>query len=179
MEFSDLILKRRSVRDYKEGETIPAETIDEMLKAMQYAPTWKNFQTGRYYVVQSPEMFKMLNEGCLPSFNAQNTAKASAYIVTTFVKDKSGFDKEKNAENEIANEWGAYDLGLQNAYLLLKAAELGIDSLIMGIRDGAAIRELLSIPEEEEVMAVIALGYAASEPTFFPRKPLEVISKKF
>ena len=48
MEFNELLEKRRSVRKYKADTTVDRETIEEILKAGQQAPTWKNSQTGRY-----------------------------------------------------------------------------------------------------------------------------------
>ena len=79
----------------------------------------------------------------------------------------------------MGNGWGAYDLGLHDAYLVLAAADMGYDTLIMGIRDSDALREILSIPDTEEVMAVIAIGKAAQEPTARPRKALEEVTKFF
>ena len=62
--------------------------------------------------------------------------------------------------------------------LLLKAAELGLDTLVMGIRDGEALRELLNIPDSENVVSVIAVGYRGQEPPERPkRKELEVVAK--
>lgn len=46
-----------------------------------------------------------------------------------------------------------------NCYLILKARAMGFDTLIMGMRDADALRSLFSIPEDEAVMAVIAIGY--------------------
>ena len=45
----------------------------------------------------------------------------------------------------------------------------------MGLRDADKIRSLLSIPEEEEILSVIAIGKRAEEPALRPRKPLEEI----
>lgn len=45
---------------------------------------------------------------------------------------------------------------------------MGFDTLIMGMRDADKLRKLFSIPEDETVMAVIALGYRAAE----PRQPM-------
>ena len=89
------------------------------------------------------------------------SAGAGALIVTTFVKGLVGFDNDGNPVNEAGDGWGYYDLGLQNENLLLKATELGLDTLVMGIRDGKAIREMLNIPETENVVAVIAIVYKA------------------
>ena len=80
--------------------------------------------------------------------------------------------------NEAGDGWGYYDLGLQNENLLLKAAELGLDTLVMGIRDGEALRELLNIPDSENVVSVIAVGYRGQEPPERPkRKELDAVAK--
>ena len=81
--------------------------------------------------------------------------------------------------DKAGNYWGAYDLGLRDAYLVLAASELGFDTLIMGIRDAEALKAALSIPEEEEVMAVIAVGKRAKEPGSRPRKELSEVAKFF
>ena len=94
------------------------------------------------------------------------------------MKGISGFG-DGQPINEPGDEWGAYDLGLQNAYLVLKASDMGLDTLIMGIRDADALRAALSIPETEEVIAVIAVGYRAKDPVFGGRKELSEIAKFF
>lgn len=177
MELADVVGLRRSVRAFKAETDVNKETVEDIIKFAQNAPSWKNSQTGRYYVVLTPEKVKEVKEKCLPKFNQENVQNAPALIVTAFVKTRSGFDREGNAVNECGNEWGAYDLGLQSQLLILKARELGFDTLIMGIRDGAALREALGIDENEEVMSVIALGHRAEEPAMPPRKTLEHIAR--
>ena len=81
--------------------------------------------------------------------------------------------------NEAGNFWGAYDLGLHDAYLVLAASNAGYDTLIMGIRDAEAIRRELQIPENEQIMSVIALGKKAKEPSDRPRKALEEVVRFF
>ena len=88
-----------------------------------------------------------------------------------------GFDKATGSPvNEAGDGWGCYDLGLQNENLVLKAAELDLGTLIMGIRDEPAIREYLKIPETEIIVAVIAVGYPAAEPSMPKRKAVEEIA---
>lgn len=74
---------------------------------------------------------------------------------------------------------GVYDLGLHNEILLLKAAELGLGSLVMGIRDGEKLREVLEIPESEIVVSVIAVSYPAEAPARPKRRAVEDIAKFF
>ena len=80
---------------------------------------------------------------------------------------------------EVGNGWGYYDLGLHDENLILRARELGLDTLIMGIRDEKAIREALSIPENELLGAVIAVGYRAINPDKPKRKTVDDILKLF
>ena len=56
---------------------------------------------------------------------------------------------------------------------------MGFDTLSMGYRDADGLRQLFGIPEEEAVMAVIALGYRADDPTRPARKSLDEIVKFF
>ena len=175
MEFQTLLETRRSVRSYLPGGKPDAETIKKLIAAAQEAPSWKNTETGRYHCVLSDEMTAKFQETCLPPFNATRSTNA-AYLVATYVRDVSGYNvHEKTPENEAGNGWGCYDLGLQNENLILKAKELGYGTLIMGLRAGDKLREILSIPETETVMAVIAIGKAAEEPARPKRKDVEDI----
>ena len=171
MEFQDLIIKRRSVREYAAGAS--HDDIVKIVRAAQMAPSWKNSQTARCYILEQPD--QSFRETVLPSFNQNSSANASL-IVTTFVKNVAGYSQGQ-PDNEIGNQWGAYDLGLHDAYLVLAAEDAGYDTLIMGIRDSAVIRKKLDIPENEEIMSVIALGRRAGEPAIRPRKELEEIAK--
>ncbi len=177
MELDRVIEKRQSIRSFDAEKAVDAELVRLAVAAAQMAPTWKNSQTGRYYVIMERENLVKFKEECLHPYNAKNSAGAPVIIVTTYVRNVSGFRKDGSQDNELGNEWGAYDLGLQNANLLLKATELGLSSLVMGLRDAEKIREMLSIPEEEAVVSVIALGYPAVEVERPPRKPLEEIVK--
>ena len=179
MEFKELIEARRSIRAYAENVTVTADDIKSMISAAQQAPSWKNSQTGRYYAVISPEMIAKVQSECLPEFNQNNFRNAGALIVAAYVANRSGFDRDGNPTNECGNEWGAYDLGLQNQNLLLAARDSGFDTLIMGIRDAEKLREMLGIPEDQHVMSVIAVGKRAAEPQKPERKNTEDIVKMF
>jgi nitroreductase len=179
MEFQNVIAKRRSMRKYDVSKKVDEATVKAMIEAAILAPSWKNSQTARYYCIHSEAMVSQLKADCLPPFNAKNAADAPVLIVTTFVKDIAGFNPKGEPINELGNGWGFYDLGLQNENLILKARELGLDTLIMGIRDADKIRAMLSISEDEIIVAVIAVGYAAQEARMPPRKSADEILKFF
>ncbi len=175
MEFSILAQRRRSVRKYE--CPAPRPQIERILKEAQQAPSWKNMQTTRYYVVDSPETLEEFRAAILPQGNKEKSENA-ALIVTTFVKDQVGFS-EGQPVNDAGNFWGAYDSGLASAYLCLAASNEGFDTLIMGIRDADALKEILGISDEEEVMSVIAVGKRAKEPGSRPRKAVAEMTKFF
>ena len=164
MEFEQVLKSRRSIRKYKPGQSISKEMVEHLIEAAILAPSWKNSQTARYYTVITPEMVEKIRIQCLPEFNQNNSKNAQALIVTAFEKNRSGFTRDGQAENEVGNGWGCYDLGLQNENLVLKATELGYGTLIMGIRDADEIREFCDVPESETVVAVIAVGVPGEEP---------------
>ncbi len=175
MGFQELITERRSVREYAAG--IDHDTLVRILREAQRAPSWKNQQTSRCYAVEKPELLEELRAAVLPSFN-RNSSAGATLIVTTYVRNVVGFNDGIPA-NEIGNGWGAYDLGLHDAYLVLAAKNAGYDTLIMGIRDADAIRNLLKIPVDEEIMSVIAVGKSKAEPPARPRKDLDEVARFF
>lgn len=169
MELQDVMEKRRSIRKYQKKE-VAKELIEQIIEAAILAPTWKNSQTGRYHVITSQEMLEKVKWEGLARFNGENVEDAPVLIVETFVKNRSGFEKTGEPSNELGNGWGCYDLGLQTMNLLLKATELGLGTLVMGIRSEERLREIVSIPPEETIVSVIAVGYADIDPLKPKRK---------
>ena len=177
MEFQNLLEERKSMRGYDGTKRVTREQLDTIISSAILAPSWKNQQTSRYYCIISDEKIKEFSEKCLPEFNRKNSDGA-ALVVTTFVKDIVGFHANTGeAMNDCGNGWGYYDLGLHNENFILKAKELGLDTLIMGIRDEKAIREFLDIPEAEQIVAVIAVGYGNKDMARPQRKTVEEIAK--
>lgn len=179
MEFQKVIEARRSIRGYDETKKAGREIIEEIISAAILAPSWKNSQVSRYYAAVSEEAMDKVRDQ-LPAFNAANTKGASALIVTSIVKDRSGYERDGSPTTELShNEWGIYDLGLATENMVLKAADLGLGTLIMGIRDAEGLKKVLDIPENEMVVAVISLGYPLTEPAMPKRKSVEDVAKFF
>ena len=162
----EVFASRRSIRAYEPGRTISEAQVRELFAATQNAPSWANMQPSKYYVAMSQEKHDAVLE--MIGGNKERVINAPVFIVSTFVP-----------ANDAGDYWGAYDNGLSNAYLVLKARAMGFDTLIMGMREADKLRELFDIPEEEAVMAVIALGYRAQEPNTPAHRPLDEIVKFF
>lgn len=172
--FNDVLTSRRSIRSYDATKTISDAEVRTLIAAAQEAPSWANFQPTKYYVAISPEKVAAVQD--LVGGNKPRIAGAPVLIVSTYERGKSGFFQEKQT-NEVGDGWGAYDNGLSNAYLVLTARAMGFDTLIMGMRDAAGLRNLFQIPGNETVMAVIALGYRAEEPRHPTHRDLDEIIK--
>ena len=177
MELSKVMHTRRSVREYI-NKPVEQEKLREVLSAAQLAPSWKNSQVSRYYVVTGEEKLAEVKNALSP-YNQKNMADAPALIVTAIVLNRSGYEKDGTPTNELGNGWGFYDCGLQSMNLLLKATELGLSTLVMGIRDNEKIKKILGIPETEAVVSVIGVGYSNAEPAMPKRKEIDDIAKFF
>ncbi|MCF0246281.1 MAG: nitroreductase family protein [Ileibacterium sp.] len=178
MKFEHVLKERRSIRRYLD-DPVSEEDVKSCLKAALLAPSWKNSETMRFYVVTSDTKLAEMKENCLPPFNAKNCANAPVLIVTAFQKGQSGFNPDGTPTNEIGEGWGFYDLGLATENLCLQAQALGLGTLIMGIRNEAAIRTMLEVPEDEIIVSVISLGRPDIEPPKPTRKKVKEIAKFF
>ena len=176
VSFDEVLTSRRSVRSYDATKKISEAEVRDLLIATQEAPSWANQQPTHYYVAISDEKVAAVQNLVGP--NKERIQNAPVLIVSTFERGKSGFF-QGNQTNEVGDGWGAYDNGLSNCYLILKAWAMGFDTLIMGLRDADGLRTLFSIPEDESIMAVISLGYRDGEPNRPKRKPLDEIVKFF
>ena len=172
--FDEVLTSRRSIRSYDATKTISEAEVRTLMAAVQEAPSWANQQPTKYYVAMSPEKLAAVKD--IIGGNKRNVKDAPVLIVSTFERGKSGFF-QGNPANEVGDGWGAYDNGLSNCYLVLQARAMGFDTLIMGMRDADKLRQLFNIPENEAVMAVIALGYRAAQPVQPRHRPFDDVVK--
>lgn len=120
MTFEEVLQARKSVRSYID-KAVEEEKLHAILDAANLAPSRKNSQTARCYVATG-ETLRRVREA-LPAFNQRNTEHAPVLIISTFVAGIAGYDiKTGEPSNEFGNGWGAYDCGLHDMVLLLKAS---------------------------------------------------------
>lgn len=173
MELQTCIEQRRSVRKYK-NQSVPRELIREIIKAATFAPSWKNSQVSRYYVAEGNAKKELASY--LGEFNGRNVQDAPVLIVSTVVNKRSGFTRAGEYETHLKDGFQYYDCGRQSMNLCLKAHELGLATLVMGIYDEAAIRKLFDIDESQIIVAVTAVGYADGETSMPKRKSVDDIT---
>ena len=170
---TNVINDRRSIRKYTD-RPVSEEQVKELLTAASLAPSWKNSQPSRYYVAMGQARDAVA--GMLPPFNNKNVENASVLIVTTVVKGTSGHDKDGNPSTHLGDGFTHFDNGLRVENICLKAVEMGLGTLIMGIYNEAEIREYWNIPENQEIVCVLAVGYPEIQPDARPRLSVDEIA---
>jgi len=174
MNAVECIKTRRSIRTYKE-EQIPQEVIREVVELARFAPSWKNTQIARYYVVQDVALKQNIAENCMMdfAFNTKTLTKAPALVVVAYVEKRSGFERDGSFSTSKEDRWEMFDAGIATQTFCLVANEKGLGTCIMGIFDETKIAEAISLPEGQKVGAVVAIGYPAEEPQAPARKEVE------
>ncbi len=174
MNAADCIKTRRSIRNYKEDQ-IPQEVIREVVDLARFAPSWKNTQIARYYVVQNAALKQNIAENCMGGFalNTKTLTTAPALVVVAYVEKRSGYERDGSFATSKEDRWEMFDAGIATQTFCLAAHEKGLGTCIMGIFDEEKIAEAITLPEGQKIGAVVAIGYPAEEPGTLPRKEVE------
>ena len=160
METLQSIINRRSVRKYSE-QKIERSTIKEIFETARFAPSWKNCQSFRCHILddmQKKETFAMecTYEG---EHNKNIICGCSSLIVLTYKKGLSGAHSDEEFLKNENIDWEIFDAGIAAQTICLTAFELGIGSVILGIFKKEKVKEFCNIPDDEDVAALIPLGY--------------------
>ena len=162
MDAQTCILTRRSVRKYTD-QPVTHEELEKIVSLAAYAPSWKNTQISRYLAIEDPAVRNTIaEEYCLPGANNPNIIKSAPLLVAqTFLKDRCGYNRDGTFTTDREDGWQYYDCGIAAQTFCLAAHDLGLATVIMGVFDRKRLQEYLEIPEDQELMALIALGHAA------------------
>ena len=151
MEFLELAKQRYSVRAFA-PQPVEDEKLEKILEAGRIAPTGKNQQPQRIYVLKSPESMQKINSLCACIYGAP--------VVLMVAYDK-------NRETVLADKGGIRlgetDASIVCTHMMLEAAELGIGSCWVGWFDREEVRDAFGLPENEVVIALLPLGYPAPD----------------
>lgn len=156
MDFMELLLKRRSVRSYRE-EMIAAQDLKLILAAGLAAPSGRNRKPWELVAVQNPETLQQLS-GCRVGA-AQMLAKAGAAVLVF-------------ADPEKTDVW-TEDCSIVMTNMHLMASALGLGSCwIQGRQRDAAdgrttneyCRSLLNVPDGYVLEAILSVGVPSSLP---------------
>ena len=172
MEILEIIKTRRSIRHYK-SDPVDEDTINTVLEAARWAPSWHNTQCWEFIVVKDETTKSQLAETLLwwnPCRPASTVTRAPVVIVACAELGKSGFkDGELSTDK---GDWYMFDLALALQNLVLVAHSLGLGTLHLGAFDAQAAARILKVPPGVVVIEMIPLGYPERVGKTPPRKEL-------
>ena len=156
MSFLELAQNRYSVRSFKDIP-ITQEHMQLILEAGKVAPTACNYQPQKIYVAKSEEARKKLASVCRCTFGAP------VILVVCY-------DRNRDWKNKLQPglESGETDAAIVCTHMMLQAADLGIGSCWVGYFSPKAVAEVLGLPENLTVSALLPMGYPAEDATALP-----------
>lgn len=173
MTANECIRGRRSIRQFTD-KPVPHDVLENIVETASYAPSWKHTQITRYIAVEGALKDKIADE-CTSAYakNGEIIKNAPLLIAVTFIKNRSGFERDGSFSTPKEGGWQMFDTGIATEAFCLAAYEQGLGTVILGIFDEAKAASLLEVPEERELVALIPVGYPAEEPVAPRRKPVE------
>lgn len=174
MELKDCILTRRSVRKFL-NKPVEHDVLEQIIATAAYAPSWKNTQISRYIAIEDRAVLDTICRDFLHEHNANIVSGAPLLIAQTFVKNRCGYERDGSFTTQRKDGWQYYDCGIAAQTFCLAAHDAGLGTVIMGIFPHKELGEFLNVPEEQELMALIAVGYPAEQPNAPKRKDAETL----
>lgn len=163
MDFKDVIKSRYSCKKYS-SRPVEEETLVRILEAGRLAPTAKNLQEQHIYVATRPETLEIID--------AVTPCRYGAPMVLVVAFDKENVYTYPGGKRQS----GVEDAAIVATHLMLAAADEGVDSCWLNCFDPDRLHAMLGLPDNEEILMLLDLGYADEEgkplPNHFSRKPL-------
>ena len=148
MEFGEVIRKRYSCKKYSDRQ-VEKDKLAAILEAGRLAPTAKNLQEQHVYVLQSEE--------ALAKVDAATPCRYGAPTVLAVVYDKNNVFTYPGGRRDS----GAEDAAIVATHMILSAANEGVDSCWINFFDPEKLAAALELKENEEILMLMDLGYAA------------------
>ena len=163
MNFNELVTRRYSCKAYSD-RPVSDTVLTAILEAGRLAPTAKNLQEQRIYVATSPKALEVIDNATRSRYGAP-TVLVVAYDRDNVYTYPGG---QRNS--------GIEDAAIVATHMMLAAADEGVDSCWVNSFDPETLRIALGLPDNEEIVMLLDLGYAAEGagplPNHSRRRPL-------
>lgn len=149
--FMELAEQRYSVRKFSD-RPIPQELLDKIIEAGRLAPTAKNNQPQRVYVIRSPEALEKVDK--------LTPCRYGAPTVLLFTYNK---DEQWTSPTEKDVSSGQEDVSLVATHMMFEAQELGLGTLWINLFGNTETEKAFGIPPNERSVLLMDLGYPAPD----------------
>ncbi|MFA6571028.1 MAG: nitroreductase family protein [Bacteroidota bacterium] len=150
----ELIARRWSPRAYDISKIVSRDMILSLCEAGRWAPSCFGDEPWRMIVLDRQNDPSAWERGfnCLSDWNKKWVKNAQVLFIVC---------ADSKFRNEKANRWGQYDTGAASENICIQAVALGLVAHQMAGWNKADLRSSFQIPEQFEIMAMIAVGYQA------------------
>ena len=174
METLKCIQTRKSIRKFT-AEPVDRKTVEELVAVSSQIPSWKNAQPTRYTLVENGAVRDKIAADLVPDFNGRIIRNCQALLAVSALKKRSAYERDGTASTIFGDGYQFFDCGIAVQTLCLAAWDRGLGSVVIGVFDPVAIRDILSIPEEQDVIAMVALGVPDGETPVVKKKGVEAL----
>lgn len=165
MTYDQIVHDRYSCKRFDPTRQLSEQQLNAILEAGRVAPTAKNLQEQRVYVVQSAEVLQQIDSVCPCRYNAPTCLVVAYDSQNVFTYPNSTRDS------------GTEDATIVATHMLLAATANGVNSCWINYFDPAAMAATLGLPANEKVVMMLDLGFANEDgkplPNHFDRKELK------
>jgi nitroreductase len=151
MNVFDAIKSRRSIRGFK-NKLVEKNKILKIIEAARLSPSAANRQPWRFLVIDNPELKNKL----AAAYNSDWFISAPVIIIACALPNQAWIRRD-------GEEYWKIDIAIAVQDIVLAAWELGFGTCWVGAFSEKAVKELLNIPENVRVVAMIPLGYPKAE----------------
>ena len=149
MDFYEVVRTRRSIRKYS-SKPISDDVLNRVLDAVRIAPSGSNRQPWKFILVKDKDVKAELASNCN---NQQFIAEAPIAIAAC------GYDVQYNRGGYMGAMSMIMDVSIAFTHLILAARAEGLGTCWIGAFNNDALKKLLKLPDEWNVVAVTPLGY--------------------
>jgi nitroreductase len=162
MNLMQAVRARRSIRNFLD-KPVEEEKLLAVLEAGQLAPSAKNMQDWKFIVVRDFVTRQRLAEAAR---DQQFVGQAPVVIAACGTSD---------LVMTCGQPAYAIDVAIALDHMTLAAASLDLGTCWIGAFYEEKVKEILGVPQEVRVVALLPLGYPAEQPGPRPRKSLDEI----
>lgn len=161
MSFLNLVLKRQSVRSYKQ-DPVSHEIIDRCIEAARLAPSACNSQPWSFIVVDSPKIKSKVASAIFGGMYSMCSFAESAPVLIAVITEKSKLSAAIGGHIK-GTKYNLIDIGIACEHLVLQAAEEGLGTCWLGWFNEKKVKKELDLPKSTKIDVIISLGYPLDE----------------
>ena len=169
-DFEKLAESRRSCRSYNPDKKVSKEVLDKIVDVALLAPSACNSQPWFIHYTNKPELCEVIASATQNLGFNRFTSDCTAFAVISETKPNL---KESAGAKLTGRDFVGNDIGLVTAYLTFAAKDEGLDTCIIGSFNEKKINALLSLPDNNKIALVVAIGYAKDSDEPKPKKRKE------